>query len=196
MSLAALLVAVADHLTDTTSRIRLDQGLCEVMPDGMPPEEAVDLFVAIHPSQWSQTNEAGTALDETFGFQVTVSKRGRKGPMHEWGRWAMCEPRKGTKEGGLLPIAESVRAALHGNYTAITRANSMIDIAAAGQQTTANGFDPECIFFTGAGGIVKQRPTWWGSNTESLSEAGSPYAGLSITLNFKCRRVQDILSQT
>jgi hypothetical protein len=167
------------------------------MPDGQPPEESVDLFVSVHPAQWSQTNDAGTALDEAFGFQVTISMRGRRTPLHNWGRELLCKPRRGTAQGGLYAIAESIRAALHINYTPLTRANSLIDIAAAAQGTTANGFDSEPIFFAGCDLPIKRRPDWWGSNTESLSDKGSPYAGMSLTMNFRpVRRVQDFLSQT
>jgi hypothetical protein len=197
MSLAALLPGVADRLTENNGKISLTALECDVMPDGQPPEKCGQVFVAVHPSQWNQTNDAGTALDETFGFQVTVSVRSRKVSGDAWGRATMCDPRKGTGQGGLYAVAEGVRAALHCDYTAIAKANSLIDIAADGQGTTANGFDPECIFFTGGDGRpAKRRADWWGSTTESLSEKGSPYAGLSLSLNFTVRRVQDIASQT
>lgn len=197
MSLAALLMGVRDHLrSNENGGLGLKEYECEVMPDGEPPEDAGDIYVAIHPSQWTQQNQAGTALDELFGIQITLSARARQIPGHRWGPDLLCKPREGTWSGGVYARAEAIRAALHVNYTpTLTLASGLIDVAALANQTTANGFDGEPLFFRGCSPPVKRRATWWGA-VDAPPDEGCPYAGLTLTLSFDpCRRVQDIASQ-
>lgn len=201
MSLAALLIGVADHLTQG-GNFGLTRDDCEIMADGMPPEKSGPFFTAIHPASWRQTNDSGTALDEQFAFEITISARGRGLPIRQWGRDLLCQQSRGGTGGGLYARAEFIRAALHVKYQPLARANSLIDIAARFTTTEepgdppANGFDPEPIFFSGGALPIKRRPDWWGG-TEEPAEGGSPWAGLSLTISFQpVRRVQDVLLQT
>lgn len=193
MSQRALLLAVRDRLRQPIA----DGGLaylaqqCEVMPDGMPPPNAGEFFVAIHEGEWTYTDIEG--LDEIMGVEVTVTMRAAKVPKDRLGTNLLVGPTGKS----LYDQLEKIRAKLHmdpgprsasdpSHYPVLALANATIG---AGE----NGFMEPLRFRGPAGKTREVYADWFGAeNTPDSSPLG-----LVRTLIFGgARRVQRIEEQS
>lgn len=178
MSQRALLIAVRDHLKDEVVGLGLAGTQCEVQFDGQPPPMCGELFVAVHASDWScSENES---LEEVYGVNVTVTIRVAKVPLDRMGPNALVGPAGKSLDDWL----EKIRVSLHSNYDVMSRANTAIT-------TAANGF-VEPLRFRGAGRPEPKAPDWFSSE-----DSASVAVGLAQTLRFgDAKRVQTIESMT
>jgi hypothetical protein len=97
--------------------------LCEVMTDGHPPPVCGDWFAAVH--QGASTSNMMNALDEYFGFNVTLTRR----VTVAWDRFgnlvlASKLARTLAKETGFNARAEQLRSFLHMNWGILQDANT------------------------------------------------------------------------
>lgn len=174
MSMETLLQANRDLIR---SQLNYTAAQCEVMPDGQPPPMAGEEFVAVHPDDWTNTDDNPLSLDEIFGICVTLTFRVGYLPVD----------RTGSK--GMLPLvsgwyarAGQVRALLHANYTAINNANTLIG-------ATENGFIEPLSFRSGS--VPQARgPDWFWSEDDR-----DPAAGYTIELRFGGARRKQVIEE-
>lgn len=183
MSQRALLLAVVDVLQAAAPNgLALPTAQCQVMTDGQPPPACGELFVAVHPGEWTTDDVEG--LKERFGFEITVTVRVAKVPRDELGINALVGPTGKSLDDWL----EKIRAHLHLDSVSdqiINTANTTIGAA-------NNGF-VEPPRFRGCGRPEIRGPDWF--SAEPYHGATAP-VGLSQTLRFSdAVRVQRIESE-
>lgn len=188
MSQRALLLAVRDRLRQPT----VDGGLaytaeqCEVMFDGKPKPNCGEFFVAVHAGSW--TGRDCEALDESYGVQVTVTRRIAYAPYDR-----PTDPLTDASD-ALDKLLEAIRAKLHADpgpraaadpqqYPVLTLANAYI-------ANPANKF-VEPLRFRDGGTPAFKGADWF--HAEGVGDE----CGVAQTLTFGgARRVQTIESET
>lgn len=184
MSQLALLKAVRDVLRGATPQgLGLPNAQCEVMFDGQPPPVCGELFVAVHPGEWSAEDIEG--FNEVLGVNITVTVRVGKVPRDEMGLNALIGPAGKSLDGYL----EQIRALLHLDSWAdqvLNKANTTIG-------ASANGF-VEPPRFRGCGLPEPKGPDWF--SAEYNGHGPTPPVGLAQTITLGgARRVQRIESE-
>jgi hypothetical protein len=177
MSMEALLRGGAAFL-QSADGLSLGTDQCDEQPDGQPPPTAKYPYYAVHEGDWS--NDQTEYLNETYGFEVTITIRAGVAPVD---RYAVVLKRE------LWQLAAQLRAKIHGNDLLRIKANTFID----GQGVTVNGF-VEPLRFRSAGKVQPRDQAWFWADDY---KGNSPPSGLSITLVFGgAVRAQMIEGQT
>ena len=186
MSMQALLVAVTD-------RVRRQLGYtaeqCAVRPDGAPDPASGEVFVAVHPLGFRNTDDGAHRLDEEVEVGVTLTMRSGWLPVDRFGPELVAKDNT-----GLYARAEAIRALCHMDYTAINNANTAIG---AGE----NGF-VEPLKFRSCSAVRPQLPVWFSAEGTSLNERQvkshvDATCGMSVELTFGgARRVQTLEEQS
>lgn len=181
MSQLALLTAVRNVLQQAAPQgMGLTTAQCQVMFDGQPAPSCGELFVAVHPGEW--TTEDVEGLNEIYSAEITVTVRVGKVPRDEMGLNALIGPAGKSLDGYL----EKIRALLHLDSWGDQVLNAANGIIGGG----ANGF-VEPPRFRGCGRPEPKGPDWFGAEGQSASPLG-----LAQTLRLGgARRVQRIESE-
>lgn len=117
--LDALLYAVRDNIR---SVLGYDARTCEIRDDGHPPPRCGDWFAAVH--QMRSRSEMVNALDEYFGFSVTLTARVTNVPLDRVGDRLLAKQLAETT--GFNAKADVLRAFLHMAWGVIQDANNNI----------------------------------------------------------------------
>jgi len=167
-----LILATVDQLR-SVSGLALDAKSCDEQPDGQPPPNAGQIYVAVHEGSWTNTQDE--CLDEYCGVNVTVTLKAGFVPKD---RTALKLLQR------LRLIRAQIRAAIHNNYTLMNTANLKLT-AAFGHAT--NGF-VEPLRFRNAGKPEPKGPDWFFAEADVKI---TPTSGIACTLVFeRARRVQ------
>lgn len=175
MSLRALMLAAKSTLQTLNTWADTD---CDV---GVGPEPAPvcgELFIRIHPGAWDcLTSEAGGDLDESFGLQITVSRRLPYSPQDREGVEVLLK-----ETDGLVEKAALIRKQVHMSYDLVNAANTILGVS-------VNGF-VEPLRFRSASIPAVRSADWFSAEDDN-------HSGLSTTLMFTgARRVQTLESMT
>lgn len=175
MSARALGLGLATYLS--SAGLGLDDSNCRAMPDGRPTANCGQLFIAVHPGNWS--NSSNLNLDERFNLSVTVTVRAGFAP-HD---------RVGTEvtygEDGVLAWADKIEKAVHRKYHPTDQANQLL--AQWAGDATAYGFS-EPLLFLDASYLGVKGPDWFTSDDADGDDVPS---GVAVELRFgKARRLQ------
>jgi hypothetical protein len=186
MSQRALLLAVRDQLRlAAPDGVGLAPEECEVRPDGRPPPNVGERFVAVSPSYWRGEDIEG--LSEELGCQVTVTVRAARVPDDRFGPYLLVGPTGKS----LDELLEAIRAVLHLDRSAdavLNRANAIIGAG-------ANGF-VEPLRFREGGRPDEKRQDWF-EGREGGRVPRDTIVAIVQTLTFGgARRVQTIESMT
>lgn len=174
MSMNSLILGVVDFLRAPSTGLGLDDKSCDEQPDGQPPPMAGEWYVAVTEGSW--TNDATECLDESYGVEITITRRTTFSPSDRVNVAVKRELRRKAAE---------IRAAIHGREEPRIAANTRLDA------NVENVF-VEPLRFRSAGKIEPKGPDWFWA--EGMT---NPPTGVAITLIFGgARRVQTIESQT
>lgn len=184
MSQRALLLAVRDVLRAAAPNgLGLPFSQCEVEPDGRPPASCGELYFAVHAGEWAASDVEG--LDESFGFQLTLTVRAGKVPEDEIGASLLYGP-AGTSAEEWLRKALTFLHLDRGGDLVLQRANAYVG-------ASFNGFVEPPRFRSGGPPQLKG-PDWFGAVPAGKGRAAP--AGVAQTLTFAgARRVQTIESE-
>jgi len=180
MSLRAYMKAVKNQIQTTYS---VDQTGCDVTPDGRPVPVAGQVFYAVHPG--TITNSRQNALDEQYGFSVTLTMRTGYAPWDRVGSNVIAD------DSGLLAKAEALRVLLNMNYTVMAAANALIPNTPAAGGSTVTGF-VEPLVIQSVAYLGVKGPDWFFA--EGVDDSAT---GVAVELRFgRARRVQDVSGST
>ncbi len=172
MSMSALLLAVAAKIKSATGLTDSNVGVQE---DGQPPPFAGELYIAVHDGD--SANDAETSLDETFGVDVTISRRAGFVPKDRVGSELIV---KATT--GLVARSDAIKVAIHMQYDVIIGgANAANTIIGAG----ANGFEKP-LKFRRCTRTQRKGAEWFGA------EKGQPGGKIKVLSFDGAQRVQNI----
>lgn len=158
----------------------IDNAKCDIRFDGMPPASCGELFIAVHPGQWTGTNIEGR--QDNVGVEITVTRRTEYAPFDR-----AVDPMMEALE-SLDIIVSRIIAALHINYEVLNVANAVLDATAG---THVNGYDVP-LRFSVAGRPIRRRGDWFSSDIPSTG-----HEGVSRTISMEnARRFQTVESQT
>ena len=178
MSLSALTLAARNRLR---TELSLENNACEVTLDGQPIPLAADVFYAVHHDQWQNTGQNVGELEEDFGLVLTISMRGGNIAFDRWGPELLA---KATT--GLWDRARAAIVKIHGDYTLMNAANTIIGSAA-----TYNRF-VEPVWLSNVTTQYKP-PSWW--HRETPSTKGMKYEGAAAIIRFSsAKRIQTLES--
>ena len=138
--------------------LALKPGECDVTPDGKPNPSSGPRFFAV----WggSVSNSQKHALDELYGFKVTVTV------------WTAAAPRDRKRDGGAWQLALRARAALHMSDEVRAAAGSEFKVPPVFESATDLG---------------PQGPDWFWAEPTGTSRDPT---GMAVELSFgQCRRV-------
>ncbi len=191
MSQRALLLSCRDVLQASKTAsppalvgLGLPQAQCDVLFDGQPPPGCGELFVALHPGEW--TTEDIEGLNEVFGLDITVTVRVGVLPRDRMAPTSILASLAGES---LDQQLEAIRALLHLDSVRdqwLNQANTYIG-------GTANGF-VEPPRFRGGDRPQACGPDWFGTDWDG--QGPLPPVGISQTLHFGgARRLQRIESE-
>lgn len=182
MSQRALLLAVRDHLRKEFQWSELE---CAITYDGQPHPMCGDFFVAVYAGVWTSARIEGR--DDTFGVQVTVSRR-----VTAWPADRVDVPLAGPDGEALDKLLDSIAAKLHGDPPAAGSSSHypVLALANATIGSAANGF-VEPLWLLDGGRPEPKGADWFHADPER------DVCGLAQTLTLGgARRVQTAESQT
>lgn len=97
----------------------LSESLCDVMPDGRPPNDCGEFFMAIHPGGSRGTNYE--ILDIVHQINITLTIRISRVPFDRIGRQIIVK-----KQMGLSDFIQLLIQVIHMNYNILLMADSFI----------------------------------------------------------------------
>jgi len=176
MSMAALLIAVQDHLR---SELVLNSSQCRVMPDEKAIPTAGEEFISIYGAAWSPGDaDMDYGIDEYYDVDCTITHRIRYVPQDRWGSDVYVQATR-----GLEVRARQVIGALHKSYKVVALANAMIN-------TKDEIFEPLRWAGVSANPHLVSNDHYNGP----IEENDGP-VGMAMTVSFKdARRIQTIAS--
>ncbi len=182
----AILYSVRDAIR---SELGYSPVQCEVMPDGMPPPNMGNVFVAVH-----QADERGTAdncLDERFGFSVTLTVRIGV-PLDRVGTQLIAVDKlvhagKAAKRYGFNRKVDELKSLLHMNWGVLQDANDFLMEVHKASGKDVYGFCEPARFRSADSPPQMVGAAWF------RAEPGSEDLGLKSEVRFAdCRRLQSI----
>jgi hypothetical protein len=173
VSQAKLCSAVKTAIVDALDLTNTNELECDVMFDGQPKPMAGKQFVGIWPGSWVSETTNLDHIEETYGVNVTVTRRLTQFPKSEWAVEAWLAASDGVDK-----VCRQIIVAVHGSY-AILQA-----------WVTAMGGSPqgeaEPLWFQNSQGPQLKYADWFESDDGSL-------CGVAQTLIFGgARRVQNL----
>lgn len=180
MSQSAILQAVRDQLQQTFT---LDADSCEVGFDGSPKPSCGELYIAVHPANWTGIS-GDYDLGEEFEVGVTITLRMGVAPKDRWGIAVFLTAPDGGP--GLDALCRQAITAIHQSQTVRLAADTYLTNAGA----MGGGSILTPFRFKNGGKPSVKGPEWF-----DAAPAGKAAAecGVAQTITFgRCQRVQDI----
>lgn len=198
MSINALLLSCQDRFQNTFGLTSSNVG---IQIDGKPPPFGGELYLALHQQGFQNNDRIGQSLDETYGFNLTITLRTGAIPLDRVNAELLTK-----LVTGLNAKVDMARVAIHMNYDPILKDTGGAYGTGAGQVwaggkawsllPTVNGFVEPLRFYNATAPQWKYADWFWAVEEQGDSMVRMP-CGLVVTLSFGgARRVQTIESQT